>query len=656
MSTLQHARLQWGDDDQPVSAAFADVYFSKQSGLDESRYVFLQHNQLAERFAALAPTQPLVVAETGFGTGLNFLCTWQLFLQHAPADARLQFISVEKFPLQRHDLQRALALWPELRPLADALLAQYHAIQPGYQTFVFQEGRIRLTLLIGDAVEQLSTLDANVDAWFLDGFAPAKNPEMWTDDLFGQLARLSQPHTTLATFTSAGFVRRGLIAAGFNMRRVPGFGFKRDMLCGTLNTPAAPSWAAPWYARPPADSATPERHAIVIGGGLSGCATAYSLAQRGWSVTLIERLPQIAQAASGNAQGVLYLKLSAAHTPLSQWVLAGFGYTRRLLAHWGANPDWDACGVLQLAYSEQEAERQQRLAQVFSPDLLYPVEAQQASEHAGITLQQGGLFFPEAGWVNPPALCRFLTQHPNIRLRTATDALTLTRVDPHWQVNSAQGVIASASVVVVANAQDATAFAQTAHLPLKAIRGQVSRLPATAPSRALQCVISATGYIAPAYAEQHCVGASFNFDHQGLDLSLQDHLSNLANLQQLSPTLHDSLRQLANDAAGLQGHAALRCTSPDYLPVVGPVADSQRFAERYQRLSKDARQQLEDACPWQSGLYVNTGQGSRGLITAPLAGELVAALINQDALPLPQPLVDASHPNRFALRTLIRRQ
>ncbi|NLC09688.1 MAG: bifunctional tRNA (5-methylaminomethyl-2-thiouridine)(34)-methyltransferase MnmD/FAD-dependent 5-carboxymethylaminomethyl-2-thiouridine(34) oxidoreductase MnmC, partial [Gammaproteobacteria bacterium] len=342
---LQHAHIDWNEQGQPLSAEFADVYFSKQSGLDESRYVFIQHNQLTERFQQLDNSTPLVVAETGFGTGLNFLTCWQLFLQQAPEQARLHFISVEKYPLHAADLQLALALWPELEPLSAQLLQQYLVIQPGYQHFIFQQGRVCLTLLIGEASEQLSQLDAKVDAWFLDGFAPSKNPDMWSDALFSQLARLAKPQTTLATFTSAGFVRRGLQAAGFSMQRHPGFGHKREMLSGVFSGSHTASWAAPWFARPTQPS-NAEKHAVIIGAGISGCASAYSLAIRGWRVTLIERNPHIALEASGNPQGVLYLKLSAHQTNLTQLILAGFGFSRRLLTHWSENPHFDCCGLL----------------------------------------------------------------------------------------------------------------------------------------------------------------------------------------------------------------------------------------------------------------------------------------------------------------------
>ena len=317
MASIEHTHLNWDEHGQPLSSQFDDVYFSRSSGLAESQHVFIQHNQLAERFAELQDGDTFVIGETGFGTGLNFLCAWQCFLAHAPAGARLQFISVEKYPLSRADLDQALALWPQLSVLREQLLQQYLAIHSGFQHFPLANGRISLTLLIGDALTMLEQLDGKVDAWFLDGFAPAKNPEMWNEQVFAQLARLAKADTTIATFTSAGFVRRGLLAAGFAVQRVPGFGHKREMLAGhfqSLDEPAHSSTTTtPWFARPQQHRlAAEQRHAIIIGAGIAGCASAASLAARGWRVTLIEQHKKIAQEASGNAQGILYLKLSRA--------------------------------------------------------------------------------------------------------------------------------------------------------------------------------------------------------------------------------------------------------------------------------------------------------------------------------------------------------
>ncbi|MCH4899159.1 MULTISPECIES: bifunctional tRNA (5-methylaminomethyl-2-thiouridine)(34)-methyltransferase MnmD/FAD-dependent 5-carboxymethylaminomethyl-2-thiouridine(34) oxidoreductase MnmC [Pseudomonas] len=653
---MPHAQLDWDDQGRPRSRVFDDVYFSDQSGLDETRYVFLEQNRLAERFAALSAGGRLVIGETGFGTGLNFLCAWQLFEQHAVAGARLHFVSVEKFPLSPADLQRALALWPDLKPFSDQLLKHYVAIHQGFQRIVLDNGRVTLTLLIGDALEQLPQLDGQIDAWFLDGFAPAKNPEMWTAELFAELARLAAPGSTISTFTSTGWVRRLLNAAGFKMKRTPGIGHKWEILRGEfLGWPegvAPPAAAKPWFARPTA--LTGDRRALVIGAGLAGCATAASLAARGWQVSLLERHDAVAQEASGNPQGVLYLKLSAHGTALSQLIVSGFGYTRRLLETLQRGTDWDDCGVLQLAFNEKERERQAQLAAAFPEDLLQWLDQPDAQARAGIGLAHGGLYYPEGGWVHPPALCQAQAAQPGVTLLTHQEAIELRKLDGQWQAFDGERLIATAPVVVLAGAAEIKRFAQSADLPLKRIRGQITCLAQTTQSQALSTVVCAEGYVAPARFGEHTLGASFDFNNDDLTPTTAEHLGNLAMLEDISTDLVARLHISELDADSLEGRAAFRCTSPDYLPIVGPLADREAFTAAYRALSKDARQVPDTPCPWLDGLYVNSGHGSRGLITAPLSGELLAAWLDNEPLPLPRAVAEACHPNRFALRELIR--
>lgn len=240
--------LIWRDG-QPYSSHYQDIYFATdalnpQQGLAETRYVFLQHNQLAERWRKLN-TASFTIAETGFGTGLNFLCACQLWLSAAAqtvfdgTPARLHFISTEKHPLSLADMQRVHALWPDLAAESQALLAKYQVLPPGFHRLHLLNGSITLTLLIGDVLATLPQLNTKVDAWFLDGFAPAKNPDMWQAPLFTHMARLSNTNATFATFTSAGLVKRSLAAAGFTVHKATGYGRKREMLYGTLSNQAS---------------------------------------------------------------------------------------------------------------------------------------------------------------------------------------------------------------------------------------------------------------------------------------------------------------------------------------------------------------------------------------------------------------------------------
>lgn len=229
MRPIDNAIIEWKQG-QPFASAFQDVYFSSDNGLLETNYVFLQGNNLATRWQQ-HNFQTFTITETGFGTGLNFLCAAKLWLETAPKQALLNFISVEKYPLTLSDITTALQLWPELTTLSAPLLAQY-ATLIDTRSISLYDNRIQLNLLIGDATEQLTHLQHQTDAWFLDGFSPAKNPDMWQPALFEQMARLSHLNTTFATFSSAGIVKRGLMSAGFKVNKRAGFGKKREMING----------------------------------------------------------------------------------------------------------------------------------------------------------------------------------------------------------------------------------------------------------------------------------------------------------------------------------------------------------------------------------------------------------------------------------------
>lgn len=621
--------MQW-QDGQPYSTLYGDVYFSRASGLEETRHVFLRHNQLAERWHAMQENS-FTIAETGFGTGLNFLCAWQLWRHHAPAHARLHFVSTEKYPLSWADLAQALALWPELDPFTQALLTQYQQLAPGWHRMIFDQGRVSLTLLIGDLLDTLPALHASVDAWFLDGFSPAKNPEMWQPALFERMATLSHQHTTFATFTSAGVVKRGLQAAGFEVNKVPGHGRKREMLCGRFS-----HRQPPFHAKP--------TQAIVIGGGIAGTSSSRALADRGWHVTLIEQHAHVAQEASGNPLGILYPKLARKDVPLDRLSLAGYLHSLRLLQQLDIPPDAHArCGMLQLGHDAAELDRSHVIAaRHFPADLVYMVDQAQASLLAGVPLTHEAMFFPEAGWVKPAAFCHALTQHPNIQVLINTQAIQLKQVGDLWQVWDQHQLLAEAPVLIIANANQAASFDQAAHLPLSPVRGQITQLPQSGISAHLKTLLCTDGYISPSVNGEHCLGATFTPDDIGLELRSEDHAQNLEMLHRMSPDLHQALSSQAP-----QGRAALRCTTIDYLPMAGPLLDHLALKAQPPRHTA-----APESLPWLKGLYVNLGHGSKGLTTAPLAADMLASAISGEPAPVDEGLLAALDPNRFLLRSL----
>lgn len=657
---LTCATLDW-QNDIPVSVQFADVYFSREDGAAESRYVFLQQNDLPARWQAWQTPGSFTIGETGFGTGLNFFCAWDLWRMLRKPGQHLHFVSVEQFPLQTADLEKACQLRPEFASLGKALLDQYPPLVGGLHRLHFLDDNVTLTLIFADAAVGFAQLDGIVDAWFLDGFAPARNPQMWQPALFDEMARLSHDTTTFATFTSAGVVKRGLRDAGFTVEKHPGFGRKRDMLRGrfvavksAIN--AQPPAQQPWYCSDYA--CTPPGHVAVIGAGLAGCNAAHALARRGWQVTVLEREAHIAQQASGNATGITYTRLSLHDTAQNRWYIGSYLYACRFIRalfqsqNIPAGIDWDLNGVLQLAFDAEEAEAHQmlRTSTLWPESVVRFLDAPQVSDLLGIATDHSGLLMKQGGWLNPATLCRCLLNHSAIALHTGFAVSRLERRDERWHI---PGLASAFDAVVFANTFDVSRFSVADHLPLRGVRGQVSHVPATAASRSLRHAINYDGYINPARNGIHCVGATFHPRDKDPAERLADHQYNLDQLQSALPAL---TAMLANpDPTCLSGRVGFRCQTPDYLPLVGPLPDAQAFSALYGNALKSGSKQPMPPPPLLPGLYILTAFGAKGITGAPLAAEILASYLTGEPQPVDRDVVFALHPARFLLRTLKRR-
>jgi len=333
------AVLDWSQPSGPRASDYGDVYFSAEDGLAETQAVFLKACNLPEAWAGC---RQYVVGELGFGTGLNALGLWQLWRDEGPADGWLDFISVEKHPLDRDAAARALAAWPHLSDLAGRLLAQWPSRLKGPQRLVFPEDRFAITIFQDEVEAALAQMRGPVDAWFLDGFAPDRNAAMWSQGVFNRIGELSAPGARVGTFTVAGFVRRGLAEAGFDVVKQRGFGRKRERL------------EAVWPGGPGARSGSVGAGPVaVIGAGIAGASLVQALRARGIETRLIDAGGPSA-GASGAPAGLLTPRLEKADRPHVRATLAAFDFARRL---YDGRDGFHAEAVIRLPKDEREADR-----------------------------------------------------------------------------------------------------------------------------------------------------------------------------------------------------------------------------------------------------------------------------------------------------------
>ena len=658
------AVLSFRDNGTPFSPLYDDIYHSAVGGLEQADHVFLRGNALPERWQG---RRIFTVLETGFGMGINFLTTWAAWRADPSRCERLHFVSTEKHPFALADLRRAYAATiadPSIAALADTLANDWPMLVPGTHRLEFEDGRVVLTLVFGDAEQSLPNLRLRADAFYLDGFSPAKNPELWTLAIFKSLARLADDGATFATYTSAGDIKRALTQCGFEYRKVEGFGWKRAMLVGRF----APRWRVrrheppsplgPLGALGSLGPLTPrERHAVVIGGGLAGCAMVERLAARGWRVTLLERHASVAQDASGNPAGVFHPMISRDDSVASRVTRAGFLYALRrwtALERLGHAPLRGGSGLLQIAENADEAHAMSEAiaALRYPPEFVTPVSADDAQKLAGTPLARGGWFFPHGGWIDPASLCaaQCAAAGDLLERRFGVEAARLERSGDQWLVFDAAGdVLARAPVVIVANAHDAARIAGLRHAPTRSIRGQLTLLPpGAAPS--LELPVIGEGYAIPLPGGVTLTGATYELDDAQTSLRPAGHLENIERVAQMLPAFVSVVGRGDAAASGhaLTGRVAFRCVTSDRMPMIGNLADEALAAHNAQRLRGAWPLDL----PRVDGLYSAFAYGSRGLAWAALGAELIASQIEGEPLPLERDLAEDIDPARFLLRTL----
>jgi tRNA 5-methylaminomethyl-2-thiouridine biosynthesis bifunctional protein len=616
----------------PRAPLYDDVYHPRSLGaapscegaLEQARAVFLAGNGLPERWRGCAR---FTILETGFGLGNNFLATWAAWRNDAQRCGRLHVVSLEKHPPTRDDLARALAGSP-FPALAQQLLAAWPALTPNIHSLTFESGRVQLLLCLGDAEQLARELVARVDAFYLDGFAPARNAAMWSPRLFKSLARLAAPDATAATWSAARAVRDGLAAVGFEVRAAPGPGAKREITLADYAprfSPVAPPGRA-LAAQAPS-------HAIVIGAGLAGAAAARALARQGVACTVLDAQAQV----SGHPAGLFHGTVGADDTLHTRWHrAASFSAARWVRASGQGSTD----GLLRLNTTHDLAAMQALLAaQRLPASYVQAVDAAQASHRAGLALTQPAWLFTEGGWASPVALIDEALATPGVNWQGNTRAGAIEHGAGGWCVRGADSrVIAEAPALVLANAHDALRLAALPSSWAERVRGQLTWLAAT-DAAAMPRLPIASGSYALALPGNGglLLGATSQREDDDGTVRDADHAQNLERARQLLG------RDVAHEGAALHGRVGWRMVTHDRLPLVGMAPDI--------GAALPSRRDAPRLLARQPGLFLHCALGSRGITAAALGGELIAAQLCGAPWPLEADLVDAIDPARMGIKT-----
>jgi len=644
MTKISNADVSW-QFSVPSSKQFNDPYFSLADGLAETEYVFLQQNDLPQLWRGKSN---FVIAETGFGTGLNFLVTADRWIKTADENAQLTFFSVEKYPLSRQDLEKATSNWPQFGAISQDLLNAYPENLPGFYVLPLFNERITLVLMLGDVLPMLVNMNSKVDCWYLDGFSPAKNPEMWTYDVCQQIARLSKNNTRFSTFTAASLVRKNLQAVGFEIHKKPGYGKKREMLCGKYVGDSSDNHQNyPWFSLENTRQPNVEE-VVIVGGGLAGLSCAWMLARRNVSAVLFEAKSDIAAGASGNPAGIVMPRISLDMNLVTQFYLSSFFYSidcYDYLKQCNSNLLWFKTGVLQLM-------DQCKLDRINALDLpaafIQILSSQQASDLAQINIKDNSLLFPQAGYVNPFQVCNVLLESnkKNIKVNTNSIVETIKRENDCWRLYDDKNCLLSeAKTIIFANGYDAKRLLNLEFLPLTKSRGQLSEVTSQEVMKSLKLPICKNGYVIPEVEGSHHFGATYNFlDHEFV--SEQDHLSNIQSVESI---IGEKIEIDLND---LKGRVSFRTTSLDHLPVVGPIPNELNYQSDYTSLQHGRLHEKFESATYLPSLYISSGHGSRGLVSCFAAANYLTSLITNSPIHLPENIAHLLHPGRFLIRKL----
>ena len=566
------------EGDIVISEGFDDIYFNRDEGLADTDYVFLQGSGLAKR---LIEADHLTIAETGFGTGLNYLAALALRDKINP-DCHIDYISFEACPLTSELIEIAHRPYPELGKASAKLRECLPPRWPGYHKVMAQDARSLLHLYYGPALAQLQRCDFAADIWFLDGFNPAKNPSLWQEALFDEVYRCSASGAQLATFTAAGFVKRGLAKSGFILEKRDGFGRKREMIIARKQGPITAPKPLP-------------KTALIIGGGIAGASLAFALTRRGIDATIIEKGAHLASGASGNGAAMQSARLRVHNDAAGRLSVACLSYARALAEQAGVIAHQ---GALTMNVRDKDQTRLDKLAQAGWPeDLFQSYDSAACQKLTGLPAIAGGEYQPASAVIDPGALTTYLAQ--SAKLMTGCTVLSVTSSAQNHKVQLADGQVLAADLVFLACGADIPQLLADSGLPemdFQISAGQVSWWPEALSKLAdLRLGVNYGGYMTPVIDGRQYFGASFNREGQEA-VTPEGHQHNIDLMPQ-------DWQPLAPDIATAEGRLSYRLSTKDRMPVCGKIA------------ARDGEAPLHIIC----------ALGARGMTNGPLLAEMLVA-------------------------------
>ncbi len=581
------------------SGKFGDIYFSAENGLAETRHVFIDGTNLDNRIKSCAH---LVIAETGFGTGLNFLAVLDL-LEKSGTDCRIDYISFEAYPLDATTAFEARKPFTELQNNSAQLKEVWPESWACAHHRLFLQDRVHLHVHFSDALAAMKQLDFKADVWFLDGFSPSKNTDLWSEELFLQMARLSADNATISSFSVAALVKEGLTKAGFKIEKKKGFGKKREMLTGWYNTISiAPR------------NVSLEKNVIIIGGGIAGASIAHGLRATNIPHIILEAEDTIASGSSGNPVGLQTPQLMAVPHPSMQMSLACFSYARQLALTQDVVLDK---GIISLNYPEKQGTRQKKMAgQEWPEDLIKVASAYQLSQNANLEIQTEGFIQSAGQLINPSKLTYQLLNKSEVH--TGITITAILKKHGIWELETSNGRVYAATDIVLAMGSGLPQFLEQFCLPslkLQVTSGQLSFLPSNTKLSTLERSLQYGGYLTPMIGGIQALGASF-------DLSGTMQLTKKAHMHNVS-LLPSELQKLVPDSLELKGRVSQRLASQDRGPLVGD---------------------------WHDTIHLFSALGSRGLTNAPLLGLVLARKIANRPSGLDRGIMRIIDPHRFSIR------